>query len=123
MYVNMFFSILLFFRFLFLHAISFCSTAVLFLIHGVSTGGSSRSGGKHPHDELTKRFTDTSRHPPSFKAGYSSKHGPLQSSTKTFKCGTKPGTKMTKSSSAKAPDTVGVFHFHHVKLTIENAAG
>lgn len=60
---------------------------------------------KRPHDELTKRFSDTSRHPPSFKAGYSSKHGPSQSSIKTVKSGTKPGTRITKSANAKAADT------------------
>ncbi|KAM7393529.1 hypothetical protein PAMP_020392 [Pampus punctatissimus] len=65
-----------------------------------SSGGSSRSGVKRPHDELT-----TSRHPPSSKAGYSFKHGPSQSSNKIFKSGIKLGTKMTKPGSAKAADT------------------
>ncbi|KAM7418332.1 hypothetical protein PAMA_015789 [Pampus argenteus] len=70
-----------------------------------SSGGSSRSGVKRPHDVLNMRFADTSRHPPSSKAGYSFKHGPSQSSNKIVKSGIKPGTKMTKSGSAKAADT------------------
>ncbi|CAK6971659.1 uncharacterized protein LOC128366986 [Scomber scombrus] len=70
-----------------------------------SSGDYIRSGVKRPHDEITKRFTDTSRQPPSSKAGYSSKHGPLQSSAKTLKSGMKPGTKMTKPASGKAADT------------------
>ncbi|XP_044044998.1 zinc finger protein 638-like isoform X3 [Siniperca chuatsi] len=71
---------------------------------GESSGDSSYSGVKRPHDDSTKFSTDTSRHPSSSKAGHSSKHRPLQA-TKTVKSGTKPGSKMTKTASAKTADT------------------
>ncbi|XP_078022456.1 uncharacterized protein LOC117254879 isoform X3 [Epinephelus lanceolatus] len=73
--------------------------------HQYYTGGASRSGLKRPHDDSTKFSHDTSRHPSLSKAGHGTRHGPLQSSTKTFKSGTKPGTKTTKMASAKAADT------------------
>ncbi|XP_045903071.1 zinc finger protein 638-like isoform X1 [Micropterus dolomieu] len=74
--------------------------------HQHYTGGFSHSGVKRPHDDLAKFFTDASRHPSSSKAGHGSKPRPLQV-TKTVKSGTRPGTKMTKTASAKAADTVG----------------
>lgn len=85
----------------------------------MSTGGSSRSGLKRPHDDSTKFSPDTSRHPAPSKAGHGSKHGPLHPSTKSFKSGTKPWTKTTKMASAKAADTVGVFYFGRAKLDKE----
>ncbi|XP_059190582.1 zinc finger protein 638-like isoform X2 [Centropristis striata] len=69
-----------------------------------SSVGSSRSGVKRPHDDSTKFSSDTSRHPSSSRAGHGAKHGPMQS-TKTVKSWTKPGTKPTKTASAKASDT------------------
>uniref|UniRef100_UPI003AAE5D47 zinc finger protein 638-like n=1 Tax=Centroberyx gerrardi TaxID=166262 RepID=UPI003AAE5D47 len=80
---------------------------------GVSTGSSSRGGLKRPHDDPTKRPVGASRHPSSSasKMGQRSKTGPFQSSMKALtKMGIKPGTKMTKTASAKAaaskdPDT------------------
>ncbi|XP_031723012.1 zinc finger protein 638-like isoform X2 [Anarrhichthys ocellatus] len=71
--------------------------------HQHYTGGSSRSGVKRRHDDFNKFSTGAGRHPPSSKAGHSSKHGPLQSSTKTVKSGTKPGTKTTKTSAKLPP--------------------
>ncbi|KAM6941936.1 uncharacterized protein PEZ65_003905 isoform 4-T4 [Lycodopsis pacificus] len=71
--------------------------------HQHYTGGSSRSGVKRPHDDFNKFSTGAGRHPPSSKAGHSSKYGPLQSSTKTVKSGTKPGTKTTKTSAKLPP--------------------
>ncbi|XP_074484176.1 uncharacterized protein LOC141763615 isoform X1 [Sebastes fasciatus] len=71
--------------------------------HQLYTGGSSRSGLKRPHDVSTKFSAGPGRHPSSSKAGHSSKHGPLQSSTKTVKSGTKPATKTTKTSAKLPP--------------------
>lgn len=105
----------LFSSWIFLHTISCCSRPP---IHGVTIGGSSRSGVKRPYNESTKFSSDTSQHPSFSKAGHSSKHGPLQSSAKTLKNMMKPGTKMTKTASAKAADSVGVFLFSCVKLYI-----
>ncbi|KAG8014972.1 RNA-binding protein 20 [Nibea albiflora] len=67
--------------------------------HPHYTGSSSRSAVKRPHDD------SASRHPSSSKAGHSSKHGSLQTSTKSFKNAAKPGIKTTKTGSAKATDT------------------
>ncbi|XP_068582772.1 zinc finger protein 638-like isoform X1 [Cebidichthys violaceus] len=71
--------------------------------HQHYSGGSSRSGVKRPHDDFNKFSTGAVRHPPSSKAGHSSKHGPLQSSNKNVKSGTKPGTKTTKTSAKLPP--------------------
>ncbi|XP_073333079.1 uncharacterized protein [Pagrus major] len=71
--------------------------------HQHYTGGSSRSGVKRPHDDSAKFPSDTSRHPSFSKAGYGSKHGPLQSSTKTFKSMMRPGTKATKTTAKPPP--------------------
>ncbi|GAA6228710.1 zinc finger protein 638-like [Lates japonicus] len=68
-----------------------------------SSGGSSRSGVKRPHDGSAKFSADTSRHPFYSKAGQHSKHGLSQSNTKTFKSGTKTGTRMTKMSVKPPP--------------------
>nr|XP_040043536.1 zinc finger protein 638-like isoform X2 [Gasterosteus aculeatus aculeatus] len=59
-------------------------------------------GVKRPHEDFNKFSPGAGQHPPSSKAGYSSKHGPLQTPAKTGKSGTKPGTKPTKTS-AKVP--------------------
>uniref|UniRef100_UPI0037E98A03 zinc finger protein 638-like n=1 Tax=Semicossyphus pulcher TaxID=241346 RepID=UPI0037E98A03 len=71
--------------------------------HQHYTGDPSRSGLKRPHDDSKKFPADVSRHPSYSKAGHSSKHGPSQF-TKTFKSGTKPGTKTTKTAGGKAAD-------------------
>lgn len=84
------------------------------------TGGSSRSGVKRPHDNSAKFPSDTSRHTSFSKAGYGSKHGPLQSSTKTFKSMMRPGTKTTKTASTKATGTVVVFLHCWVKPDRQN---
>lgn len=77
--------------------------SVLRMIHGMSTGGSFRSGVTRPQD-VDKFSTGAGRHPFSSKGDHGSKHGPLQSFTKTPKSGTKPGTKSTKTASAKPAD-------------------
>ncbi|XP_037327154.2 zinc finger protein 638-like isoform X2 [Pungitius pungitius] len=59
-------------------------------------------GVKRPHEDFNKFSPGAGQHPPSSKAGCSSKHGPLQTFTKTGKNGTKTGTKASKSS-AKVP--------------------
>lgn len=100
----------LFSLWIFLHTISWCSCLVS-VIHAITIGGSSRSSMKRPHDESSKFSSDTSRHPSFYKAGHSSKHGPLQSPHKTVKTMMKPGTKTNKTASAKAADTVGDFFF------------
>ncbi|XP_071360149.1 zinc finger protein 638-like isoform X2 [Trachinotus anak] len=69
-----------------------------------SSGGSSRSAVKRPHNDSTKFSSDISRHPSS-KAGHTSKHGLSQSNTKTVRSGTKTGAKTPKNTSAKATDT------------------
>ena len=79
------------------------------LIPLIHAGGSSRSGVKRPHDNSAKFPSDSSRHPSFSKVGYSSKHGPPQASTKTFKSMMRPGTKATKTASTKATDAVVVF--------------
>ncbi|XP_034398430.1 zinc finger protein 638-like isoform X1 [Cyclopterus lumpus] len=70
--------------------------------HQHYTGGSFRSGVTRPHD-VNKFSTGASRHPSSSKGVHSSKHGPLQSFTKTIKSGTKPGTKTTRTSAKLPP--------------------
>ncbi|KAM9363183.1 uncharacterized protein ABDE67_013971 isoform 2-T2 [Symphorus nematophorus] len=74
--------------------------------HQHYTGGSYHSGVKRPYDDSSRFSSDTSRHPSSSssKAGHSTKHAPLQPSTKTIKTVTKPGPKVTKTASAKATD-------------------
>lgn len=67
-------------------------------------GTSSRNGVKHPYDDAARYDTETNRHPSS------SKNGSSQSITRTVKSGTKTGPKVNKIS-AKAGETVGVFHF------------
>ncbi|CAB1432929.1 unnamed protein product [Pleuronectes platessa] len=62
-----------------------------------SSGVSSRSGVKHPNND------STSQHPSSSKMGHILKHGPSQS--KIVKSGTKTGTKMPTTASAKVTDT------------------
>ncbi|KAM9856924.1 uncharacterized protein ACBR49_000588 [Aulostomus maculatus] len=69
------------------------------------SGGSSPHGLKRPHVDLNKHSPDTSGYPSTLRHGECSKHGPQQSSTKTVKSGTKPGTKAIKIGSAKAADT------------------
>ncbi|XP_036927949.1 zinc finger protein 638-like [Acanthopagrus latus] len=71
--------------------------------HQHYTGGSSRSGVKRPHDNSAKFPSDSSRHPSFSKVGYSSKHGPPQASTKTFKSMMRPGTKATKTTAKPQP--------------------
>ncbi|XP_026158859.1 zinc finger protein 638-like [Mastacembelus armatus] len=68
------------------------------------SGGSCR-GVKRPHGDLIRCSAASNRYPFSSKSSHSSKHGPSQSTTKTVKSGTKPGTKIAKMSSAKATDT------------------
>ncbi|XP_068178106.1 zinc finger protein 638-like isoform X2 [Antennarius striatus] len=65
------------------------------------TGGSSGSWMKRSHDD-SNRLSD--RHRPS-KVGHSSKHGPLQPSTKIVKNLTKCGLKNSKMANVKATDT------------------
>ncbi|KAM8773265.1 uncharacterized protein AB9X84_015129 isoform 2-T2 [Acanthopagrus schlegelii] len=71
--------------------------------HQHYTGGSSRSGVKRPHDNSAKFPSDSSRHPSFSKVGYSSKHGPPQASSKTFKSMMRPGTKATKMTAKPPP--------------------
>ncbi|XP_019939414.2 zinc finger protein 638-like isoform X2 [Paralichthys olivaceus] len=66
-----------------------------------SSGACSRSGVRHPHSDSTKCITN--QHPSSSKTGHISKHGPSQ--PKMVKSGTKNGTKMPKTASAKVTDT------------------
>lgn len=59
---------------------------------------------KRPEDNSAKCFRVTGRLPAS-RGAHNSKHGLSQPNTKTVKSGTKNGTKMPKTASAKAADT------------------